>query len=427
VTDVAADRAGSPGADVAGARLLHLLRSPRRVLALTVPLLPLALALVWPSLRGVAIDLEVYRFGVQALLHGGDIYGPLPVTAIGISLGFLYPPFAALVLAPFALVPWPVAYVGLLVSSVVAIAVTLHVTARRLWPSAGRGAAVAVASVALPLSFALEPVRWNFVYGQINLLLMVLVAVDCLVARPRWPRGVLVGIAAAIKLTPAAFVLFFLLRGDRRAAATAAVSGAVATLLAFVVLPQTSLRFWLHNPAGGVSGAPFFTNQTLLVVLVRAGVDPPLRTVVWVLLCVGLLALAVPTIRRAPAPLAMVATGGVALLVSPTSWSHHWTWVVPGMLVVTVTAWRLRSRGWAATAVAMAFVYVAAPHTWGLPRDHGLELTWSGVEQFVGSTYVWFTVLLYVAHLRWLRARRRPTDPLRSGRSERPAAGAVTP
>ena len=65
---------------------------------------------------------------------------------------------------------------------------------------------------------ALEPVLQTFEFGQINLLLMALVAVDCLVDRPRWPRGMLIGIAAAIKLTPAVFLLYFLLRRDYRAA-----------------------------------------------------------------------------------------------------------------------------------------------------------------------------------------------------------------
>jgi len=53
---------------------------------------------------------------------------------------------------------------------------------------------------------------------------MALVALDCLVAKPKWPRGMLIGVAAAIKLTPAVFVLFFLLRRDYRSAVTAAVS-----------------------------------------------------------------------------------------------------------------------------------------------------------------------------------------------------------
>lgn len=408
-------------------RPLELLTDPRKVLPFTLPLLALVLANVVVHTGGRHIDLQVYRFGVQAWLSGGDMYGTLPETADHITLPFIYPPFAAVVMVPLAVVPWVVAWTALLAASTAALGVTLFVFARRLWPAGGRGGALSVASIAVPLAllvqpgkvldfsrppppipaFALEPVMQTIEFGQINLLLMALVAVDVLVARPRWPRGLLVGIAAAIKLTPAVFVLYFLLRGDRRAAITAAVSAAAATLLGFLVAPGSSLTFWLDNPAGGVSGSPFFTNQTFQAVLVRAGLDGPMRTAVWVLLCLGLLALTVPVVRRAPAPLALVAVAGFGLLVSPTSWSHHWVWVAPALLVAAASAWRARSRGWTVTTLLTAAVFVIAPHQLGLPHADNRELTWTWWQQIVGSTYVWFTVLLFGAM--WWHWRSRAT------------------
>lgn len=407
-----------------GTDRVGLLRDPRRVLPITVPLLALVLAGLVVHTGGRHIDLEVYRFGVQAWLGGGDLYGPLPETSGRIALPFIYPPFAALVLAPFALVPWVVAWSGLLAASVAALGATLFVVARRLWPSGGRGGALSVASVALPLALAvtpgdptdfttppagltwsLDPVLQTIEFGQINLLLMALVALDCLVDHPRWPRGTLIGIAAAIKLTPAAFVLFFLLRRDARAAVVAGVSGLVATGIGFAVAPAASVAFWLGNPTGGVSGSVFFTNQSFQAVLARAGVDGPARTVVWLLLSAAVLALAVPVIRRAPAPLALTVTAAVALLASPTSWSHHWVWVAPALLVAAASAWRARSPGWAAVTVASAAVFVVAPHRLGLPRAGEIERTWTGWQQVLGSTYVWFTViLLVVLFVRWCSA-----------------------
>lgn len=418
---------GSSAARPVQDRVLAQLRMPRRVLLVTVPLLALALAGLVIHTGGRHIDLEVYRFGVQAWLAGGDLYGPLPETAAHIDLPFIYPPFAALLMVPLAVVPWDVAWVALLAASVIALGVTFYVVARRLWPSGGRGGALSVASILLPFALAveqgkaidfdavptgvvrpplaLEPVLQTIEFGQINLLLMALVVLDCLVDRPRWPRGVLIGIAAAIKLTPAAFVLYFLLRRDYRSAAVAAVTGAVATAIGFVVAPGSSLTFWLDNPAAGVSGSPFFTNQTFQAVLVRAGVDGPAGTVAWLLLSAVLLALAVPVIRRAPAPLALVATAGVALLVSPTSWSHHWVWVAPALLVAAASAARTRSPVWIGVTGLAAYVFVWAPHQHDLPRAGDRELAWSPTDQIVGSTYVWFTLLLYV--LMWLAWRSR--------------------
>jgi len=404
-------------------RLLEQLRAPRRVLPITLPLLALVLVNVVVHTGGRHIDLEVYRFGVQAWLAGGDMYGPLPETSDHITLPFIYPPFAAIVLLPLAVAPWLLAWTVLLALSTAALGCTFFLVARRLWPSGGRGGALSVASIALPLAlavqpgkpldfsrpappipaFALEPVMQTIEFGQINLLLMALVAADVLVAHPRWPRGMLVGIAAAIKLTPAAFVLYFLLRRDYRAAAVAALSAVLVTGLAFLVAPGPSWRFWLDNPAGGVSGSPFFTNQTFQAVLVRAGVGGSLKTVLWLVLSVAVLALAAPAIRRAPAPLALMATAGWALLASPTSWSHHWVWVAPFLLVAAASAWRARSLVWLAVTLASAAVFVVAPHQLNLP--HAGE-GWTLSQQFFGDTYVWFTLLLFVPlWWRWRAAR----------------------
>ena len=179
------------------------------MLPFTVPLLALALVNVVVHTGGRHIDLEVYRFGVQAWLAGGDMYGTLPETSDHITLPFIYPPFAAIVLLPLAVAPWVLAWSALLALSTAALGLTFYVVARRLWPSGGRGGALSVASIALPLAlavqpgkaidfsqpappipaFALEPVMQTIEFGQVNLLLMALVAVDVLVARPRWPRG----------------------------------------------------------------------------------------------------------------------------------------------------------------------------------------------------------------------------------------------
>jgi alpha-1,2-mannosyltransferase len=204
-------------------------------------------------------------------------------------------------------------------------------------------------------------------------------------------------------------VLYFLVRRDYRAAVTAAVSGAVATGIGFLVAPGQSWTFWLDNPAGGVSGSPFFTNQTFQAVLVRAGIDGLPRTLLWLLLSAALLAIALPVVRRADAPLALVATAGVALLVSPTSWSHHWVWIAPALLVMAATAARERSPAWALALVLTLAVFVGAPHQW-LPRAGDVELGWSVEDQVIGSTYVWFTVLLFVAARCSVARRPQPVE-----------------
>ncbi len=397
------------------ARLRAWAVEPRRVLPVTLPVLALVLAGMLAYTRGYHIDLEVYRLGVATWLQGGDMYGPLPPTVSGLALPFIYPPFAAMVLLPLELLPWTAAWIALYAVSVASVAVTLFVVAGRVWPAGGRPGALSVASVALPLALLLEPVLETIKFGQVNLVLMALVAVDCLAERTPWPRGLLVGVAAAIKLTPAAFVLFFLLRRDLRAAAVTVATAAAATGLGFAVDPASSARYWFGGPAAGVSGSVFYTNQTVQAVLARAEVPATVARAVWVVAAVALLALIVPVVRRAEPALALVAVAGFALLVSPTSWSHHWVWIAPALLVVVARAVRTGSRAWAGAAVVLAVTYTVAPFRW-LPHEHEQELTWTAAQQWVGATYVVVgAVALVAVRLAVTAAERRAVVAAPSG------------
>ncbi|MGW3466951.1 glycosyltransferase family 87 protein [Saccharopolyspora sp. NPDC000995] len=103
------------------------------------------------------------------------------------------------------------------VLSHIAILATAYSLARSSNYLAPRAGGVVATAVLMPWFTLIEPARETINYGQINLVLMALVAADFLLPRTRWPRGLLVGIAAAIKLTPLGFLLLFLPRRDYRA------------------------------------------------------------------------------------------------------------------------------------------------------------------------------------------------------------------
>jgi alpha-1,2-mannosyltransferase len=347
----------------------------------------------------------VYQLGVRQIWEDGNLYGHLPETRLNISLPFIYPPFAALALGIFALLPWSVAVMTYFLVSLLALAVTLYCVTRALWPEQPpRQSALLVTAISAPLALLLEPVFSTLNFGQVNLMLMGLVAADCLSRNPRWPRGLLLGLAAAIKLTPAAFVLFFLVRKDYRAAATAALSGAAATLLAFAILPTESIKYWFggFGNVDGLSGTAFQTNQSFQGVLARLGFTGTLSTLLWLLLAAALVVLAVATMRRAPvAPLALSINAVVALLISPISWSHHWVWVAPALLTLIGYASQLPRRtavGWYLAAAAITALFIAAPHL-DLPGDDDRELDWTPIQQITGNSYVWFSLLLIIIFL----------------------------
>ncbi|MEK6440884.1 glycosyltransferase 87 family protein [Pseudonocardia sp. T1-2H] len=398
-----------PGAADAVGRFRLRIASPRTTLRISIPVLALVLAGLLLHTHGYHIDLEVYRLGVQAWLDGGDMYGSLPPTISGLALPFIYPVFAAMVLTPLALLPWSAAWILLFVLSLASLAVTLYVVAVRAWPAGGRGGALSVASVALPLMLVIEPVLETFEFGQVNLILMALVAVDCLAPRTRWPRGVLVGVAAAIKLTPAAFVLYFLLRRDFRSAAVAVVTGVVATGLGFLVDASASARYWFGGPASGVSGSVFYTNETVQAVLARLGMTGTALTAVWFVVALILLFLAVPIVRRADPAIALSAVAAFALVVSPTSWSHHWVWVAPALVAVGAHVLRDRSRGWAVVGGVLVVAFYVAPFRW-LPSNNGAELSWNPLQQLAGASYVVVAVALLAVGW-WHYSRRTEHTP----------------
>lgn len=350
------------------------------------------------GLHPYRIDLNVYRLGSQMWRSGGNLYGQLPRTAAGIRLPFTYPPFAAIALAPLSMLPMAAAAL-LTVVSVASAAVALRVVLRGL---AGRGGGTwwTVAWL-LPPALALEPLRATLSFGQVNLLLLALVAADCLARDPRWPRGALTGLAAAVKLTPATFVLYFLLRRDYRAAGTAGLSFAVATAAGFALAGRDSVRYWagtvLH--AGRIGNPAYAGNQSVLAVLARAGIAPysPGGTAVWLALCAAVTGLACRGMRRALAAAqdcwALSLNALAALLISPVSWSHHWVWCLPVLLTLTALGRRGRARLPAALAAGGLVMFAASPQWW-FPAAHGRELRWALWEQALGSSYVLFAVLV---------------------------------
>jgi alpha-1,2-mannosyltransferase len=301
------------------------------------------------------IDLDVYRIGGRVWLHGGNLYGSLPPTASGARLPFSYPPVAAVLLSPLSLLPAAVAgpLLTLLTAGLTALVVRVFLAAA--WPSA---TAWRTMGYVLPAALVLEPVRNTINYGQVNVLLMALVTVDCLVPGGRWPRGALVGLAAAVKLTPAAFVLFFLLRRDYRAAGTAAASFCLITAAGFALAGRDSVRYWTSVVfQGGRPGNPAYTaNQSVEAVLTRAGLAPhsPAGLAAWLAASAMVVLLACAGMRHAFGrrrdvgddryqgwdAWALSLNAFAALLVSPISWSHHWVWGETAMLVLACLSLR---------------------------------------------------------------------------------------
>jgi alpha-1,2-mannosyltransferase len=310
------------------------------------------------------LDLDVYREAGRYALHRWDPYSPGFGDALRIKLPFTYPPFAALVFAPLALVPKGALLVGWIALCIAALGVTLHLT---VWPALlarGWSHPVVLAGAAGVLVWSV-PVAQTISYGQINLVLLAACLLDCGVtprASGRW-RGVLVGIATAIKLTPGIFIVYFALTRQWAAAVRAGVTAAACAALAFVVAPGPSRAFWLHLvfDANRPGSPTYFSNQSLRGALERMHAVWLWVPLALVLGCAGLWR--ATRAHRAGAEVTAVALVGLtALVVSPISWQHHAVWIVPAAAALVVWATTLKR---AAVAILAVGVFLLPLDYWG--------------------------------------------------------------
>ncbi|MGH9091298.1 MAG: glycosyltransferase 87 family protein [Acidimicrobiales bacterium] len=353
------------------------------------------------------LDLRVYRAAGRALLHHGSPFRALFTTR---RLPFTYPPFALLVLTPLSFGPLGLVEGAWWLLSALALVSTLYLLIPADLPGRvlPRGRRLALASLlAGAATLAIEPVRSNMDYGQINLLLMWLVVVDLHQRRPGL-RGVFIGLAAAVKLTPLVYLLYYAVRRDWRSVGQGAATFSVLSLASWLVLPGDSTLYWLHEATDAARTGPvgFVSNQSWNGMLHRApfaghGGD----TALWVVLCVAVVVLGGVACERLSAdrrplvePVLVLAL--VELLVSPISWSHHWSW----MAAAPIAAWTLwrDHRSAAVAVVAVLAVSVASPYLWGVQR---------GVGAFVAdnSLVLAGAAVLVVTAASLLAGRRRPT------------------
>ncbi|MDN3024187.1 glycosyltransferase 87 family protein [Streptomyces sp. S.PB5] len=382
----------------------------RLLLVLALAAAVIAFTATVPLLRGW-FDLRVYHGAVDSWVHGGRLYD---YRVPGTTYGFTYPPFAAVGMLPMALLPLPVAIAGSLLLNLAALAVIVRLLAGRSWWRHGwYGCALGACVLAL-----FEPLRDTFSFGQVNLLLLALVLFDgrlLATGRERW-AGWGTGLAAAVKLTPALFIVLLLLSGRRRAAAVATAVAAGATGLAAWAAPDASRFYWTEAlwDTTRVGRLDYVSNQSLQGILARLG--EPDRAA-WVAVVLPVLCVWAVRARRAAAAgdwtAAFALTGLTACLVSPVTWVHHLVWLLPAFAVL-VRAGHAR--------VAGALYAVMCTSVVWLWFDDA-----SGVDGFLGgNTYTWITLGL----LLWLpvgQSDGRRADLARSTRATAPAPSAAAP
>jgi alpha-1,2-mannosyltransferase len=370
------------------------------------------------------IDLDVYRAAAGGVLHGD----PYSVTGPD-GLPFTYPVFSALVFVPFAVIPRTVAQVAMTLLSFAALGAIMQLILRRLLPDHSDRSLLLLSVPATVITVSAHPVLDTLMFGQVNLILMAMVLVDVLVVTGRG-RGVLVGLATGIKLTPGLFIVYYLVTGQRRAAATAALTSAGTVALGFAVRPHAAWAFWTNyvlDPArpGNVTYAG---NQSLLAITARLmrRPDPP-HALTWGIVAaivVVALLIARSAHRAGDQLVAVSAVAAAALLASPISWSHHWVWFIPAIAVVAAWAYRAGG-GWRWWVLGVATLVVWSGPMRFTPKNQLRELADNFPQQLLANSFGLLAVafLIWAGYVTWSR-RGGAGAGTGAGRGGRAAAGA---
>ena len=372
----------------------------------------------FPQYYWKQIDAAVYR-------DGGIAVRNQPAMLYALRLGpaklpFTYAPFAALLFAAGSGASFAAWQVG---QAVLTIGL-LPVAAYLALGFAGRPAGLARAAAAFAIAAVglwLEPVAMTLFFGQINLVLLALVLGDLALPDRIKGKGIGIGLAAGIKLTPLIFIPYLLFTRRVKAAAVSALTFAVTAGLGFALLPHASAVYWggqIFRPGH----KPFhLDNQSLNGVILRLTHDGPDAHAYWlvaaVLVGVAGLATAILASRRGHELLGVIACAATGLLVSPITWSHHYVWVIPALVLAACGPRRLGHRILGAALVVALFAW------WPVPiGSHGgydpkaplmprgllllapnggnsratIEFSWRGLELIAGNYYV-ITLLAFIA------------------------------
>ena len=290
-------------------------------------------------------DLRIYDAAVRYWANGNDLYAYAQFDSVNGTLGFTYPPLAAALMSPMAVLDWPVVSTLTVVAILACGAFCVWVCLRERWTLPSRATWVA-GGIGTAVAFALEPIRLNLGFGQINLFLGALVLGDLLVLGRRNSRwtGVGIGLAMAVKITPGIFLLYLLLARQWRAAVVAVATAAGTTLGAALIAPAETRQFFgslLFSDRTGYVGAT--ANQSINGLIARFAYPAPPSRLLWLgaVVLVGIIAVVRirAALRRDDRLAALTLTGLAGVLVSPVSWAHHFVWVIPAVVVVAAQLW----------------------------------------------------------------------------------------
>ncbi len=295
------------------------------------------------------LDLKVYREGGLALLNNpSSLYDPIlgPVNDPG--LPFTYPPFAALIFVPIAVLPFWLSEALAMAASLIVTVFVAQDLAQRI-ASKWRSLEPYVTTLTLSSLFVVSgPFRDTLWFGQINILILGACYLTFVKFKSLTPFAIAVGIFAGIKLTPIAFLILPLAMMQWRAMFLGIATFVGTQVIGLLFSFQNTVHYWtevLRDPTR-VGNLSYLDNVSIQAVIDRFSLSQGVWFVAALAVGVSFIVLLwklYPLLDRA----ALIGVASACpLLVSPVSWAHHWVW------------WPVIAYGWIRVAALL-------PNAWG--------------------------------------------------------------
>lgn len=335
------------------------------------------------------IDFHAYLSGAAALSHPADLYTAAYFDpALNDQVPFVYPPFAAMVFYPLHLMPFWLAELTWRVGVIAALYAVIRMSQNMIGTGNPRIAMLWTAG-----ALWLEPIVGNTKHNTIGVFLMLMVVWAAYTTK-WWLSGLLVGLGAGIKLTPA--IAGFYLAGQRRwgAAAFSAVVFFATVGISYLVAGE-QVRFFFTKFIGrdGLFRIADAYNQSWRGGIARImGHDGNQALVLAAILGTAVLAVLAWRALDGDQLGRLLVVMLFGLVSSPVSWTNHWVWVVPLLLWLFNKA---RALWWAWLAVALLAVPNALatlqPNSWDASRPW--YLAWAGLvyELLTVATLAWIS------------------------------------
>ena len=366
---------------VVGRPLLRLRHGRLLLRASTVAIVAVAawsflLAPLLGHFTGRFEDFSAYIGAARNMAAGRSPYAAFDGNVSVVMTGFDYPPFASLLVRPLALLSDSGAVTLWLWLSLACSVTGALVLARAALPASWPRTEIALIGA---LAFA--PATYNYWHGQMNPVIFLLLALSF----RSWVRGrelscgLLLGLAAGIKLSPIVLIVLLLRRHWWRGAAAMALTvaasvavtlpvigaGAVRTFMTVVLPTLTRETGWIYNQSLGGAVSRAADHSVLLI-------GPTSAVLHAAVLGLGVVVLGVAAWRVLPGQRDRVERGaefglGVTamLLCASIAWYPHFTHLLIPLAAVAALAaqqgWQVERRAVQAALACLAVFGLVVP------------------------------------------------------------------